>query len=38
MTVSRCPFCGALLDVEWSRWHGPHCPDRTHDRNGTDDD
>lgn len=28
MTVTRCPWCGALLDVEWSRWHAPHCPSR----------
>lgn len=26
--TARCPFCGALLDVEWSRWHAPHCPER----------
>lgn len=28
MTVTRCPHCGALLDVQWSRWHAPHCPSR----------
>lgn len=28
MTVQRCPFCGALLDVEWSKAHAPHCPNR----------
>lgn len=24
--TARCPFCGCLLDVQWSRWHAPHCP------------
>lgn len=28
VTVQRCPFCGALLDVEWSKAHAPHCPSR----------
>ena len=28
MSVQRCPFCGALLDVEWSKAHAPHCVHR----------
>ena len=25
--VCRCPACGALLDIDWSRGHRPRCPE-----------